>query len=87
MRPLLFLLLAPVAVFAAEPRTFRSGPRPVPLLELFTSEGCSSCPPAEAWLGELRHDPGLWRDFVPVAWHVNYWDRLGWPDRGRASCA
>ena len=60
---------------------FRSGPAQVPLLELFTSEGCSSCPPAERWLGDLRTKPGLWRDFVPVAWHVDYWDRLGWPDR------
>lgn len=32
-------------------------------------------------VGELRHDDGLWREFVPVAWHVNYWDRLGWPDK------
>jgi hypothetical protein len=59
---------------------FRSGPRRVALIELFTSEGCSSCPPAEQWLGELRHDKGLWRDFIPVAFHVNYWDRLGWKD-------
>lgn len=51
------------------------------LLELFTSEGCSSCPPAEAWLSAERDDPGLWREFVPVSWHVNYWDNLGWKDR------
>lgn len=50
------------------------------LIELYTSEGCSSCPPAEAWLNELRQDRGLWREFVPVALHVNYWDRLGWRD-------
>ncbi|MDQ3115241.1 MAG: DUF1223 domain-containing protein [Verrucomicrobiota bacterium] len=50
------------------------------LLELFTSEGCSSCPPAEAWLSKLKDDPGLWRDFVPLAFHVDYWDRLGWRD-------
>ncbi len=66
----------------AEPdHIFRSGEQPVPLIELFTSEGCSSCPPAENWLSELRHDDGLWEDFVPLAWHVNYWDRLGWPDK------
>ena len=84
MRPLLFLgisLIAFATIRAASPTILRSGPQAVPLLELFTSEGCSSCPPAEEWLGELRHDPGLWRDFVPMAWHVNYWDRLGWPDR------
>ncbi|MCC5022093.1 MAG: DUF1223 domain-containing protein [Candidatus Synoicihabitans palmerolidicus] len=50
-------------------------------MELLPAEGCSSCPPAENWLGALRHESGLWRDFVPVAWHVNYWDRLGWPDK------
>jgi hypothetical protein len=61
-------------------QTFRSGPARVALIELFTSEGCSSCPPAEAWLGELRQDSGLWREFVPVAFHVSYWDRLGWRD-------
>ncbi len=59
---------------------FRSGIQQVTLVELFTSEGCSSCPPAESRLGELRNDPGLWRDFVPIAFHVNYWDRLGWRD-------
>jgi hypothetical protein len=71
-------------ITAAEAETlsqqFRSGPAPVSLLELFTSEGCSSCPPAEKWLGDLREETGLWRDFVPVAFHVNYWDHLGWRD-------
>ncbi len=67
-------------VRAGEQR-FASGPARVALVELYTSEGCSSCPPAERWLGALRSAPGLWRDFVPVAWHVDYWNRLGWPDR------
>lgn len=66
---------------AAAPVQFASGPARVSLLELYTSEGCSSCPPAEKWLGQLRDQPGLWRDFVPVAFHVDYWNRLGWPDR------
>ncbi len=51
------------------------------LIELFTSEGCSSCPPAEAWLGKLKGDERLWQQFVPIAFHVDYWDRLGWKDR------
>ncbi|MDB6067685.1 MAG: hypothetical protein JWR26_3893 [Pedosphaera sp.] len=51
------------------------------LIELYSSEGCSSCPPADAWLGRLKTDPGLWKDFVPVAFHVDYWDSLGWTDR------
>jgi hypothetical protein len=88
MRPILFLGVASVAwisgatgaASAAELR-FTSGSSRVALVELYTSEGCSSCPPAERWLGELRSAPGLWRDFVPVAWHVDYWNRLGWPDR------
>lgn len=76
---LLSVLLASPVVCA--PLRFSSGEMRTHLLELYSSEGCSSCPPAEAWLGNLRESPGLWRDFVPVAFHVNYWDRLGWPDR------
>jgi len=68
-----------ISVSAAE-LTFRSGTTQVALIELYSSEGCSSCPPAEKWLGELREDPELWKSFVPVAFHVNYWDRLGWRD-------
>jgi hypothetical protein len=64
----------------AQDLVFESGPRRVRLLELFTSEGCSSCPPAEASLSRLVNDSRLWRDFVPVAFHVDYWDRLGWKD-------
>ncbi len=58
-----------------------SGARSVQLIELYTSQGCSSCPPAEAWLGRLRADDGLWRERVPLNFHVDYWDGLGWPDR------
>ncbi len=57
-----------------------SGPNRVRLLELYTSEGCSSCPPAEAWMAKLVENRDLWEDFVPVELHVNYWDRLGWKD-------
>jgi hypothetical protein len=62
--------------------TLQSGPQRVSLLELYTSEGCSSCPPAESWLGALRTGGGrLWNEIVPVAFHVDYWDDLGWKDR------
>jgi hypothetical protein len=57
-----------------------SGDRRVSLIELFTSEGCSSCPPAEKWMSGLREAEGLWREFVPVSFHVDYWDQLGWRD-------
>ncbi len=83
MRPYLLLGLALWAGICrgAAPAQFASGPNRVALIELFTSEGCSSCPPMERWLATLRDEPGLWRDFVPVAFHVDYWNRLGWPDR------
>ena len=60
---------------------FESGSQQTALIELYTSEGCSSCPPAEAWLSRFKGEPGLWKTFVPLAFHVDYWDRLGWPDR------
>ena len=82
MKPIigLILLLFFADVLCADNLVFESGPKKVQLLELFTSEGCSSCPPAEASLGRLINDPRLWREFVPVAFHVDYWDRLGWKD-------
>lgn len=61
--------------------TFQSSDRQTALLELYTSEGCSSCPPAEAWLSHLKNESGLWTDFVPVAFHIDYWNNLGWYDR------
>jgi hypothetical protein len=60
--------LIPAAAAAAD--------RPV-VVELFTSQGCSSCPPANAYLNELAKDR---RDVLPLAFHVTYWDRLGWKD-------
>jgi hypothetical protein len=75
------LLASVTSMRGAEEFEIRSGPERVSLLELYSSEGCSSCPPAEQWLGELRKDPRLWRSIVPVAFHVDYWDGLGWKDR------
>ncbi len=50
---------------------------PPTVLELYTSEGCSSCPPADRWLSGLKGRS----DVLALAFHVTYWDRLGWPDR------
>jgi hypothetical protein len=81
------ICMSAVAMGAEGPvKVAESGPGRVSLVELYTSEGCSSCPPAEARLGELVTAKGLWNAFVPVAFHVDYWDNLGWKD-GLASGA
>jgi hypothetical protein len=51
--------------------------QPPAVVELYTSEGCSSCPPADRWASALKGRS----DVLVLAFHVNYWDRLGWPDR------
>ncbi len=78
---LMAALLAMPGAARAETLAFESTPERVSLLELYTSEGCSSCPPADRWLSDLKDDPRLWRAVVPVAFHVDYWDYIGWPDR------
>jgi hypothetical protein len=83
MRALLICLSAIVVVAVNAQNTsltFQSSGKQTALIELYTSEGCSSCPPAETWLSRLKESPGLWRDFVPLAFHVDYWDYLGWRD-------
>lgn len=56
----------------------KSGAQTVALLELYTSEGCSSCPPADKWLSGLKPDTNK---VIPLAFHVDYWDYIGWKDK------
>jgi len=74
-----YSLLMSASLFAAD--IFESGQGRVSVLELYTSEGCSSCPPADRWLSELKEDKRLWKQLIPVAFHVDYWNYIGWPDR------
>ncbi len=74
----LLCFLAPVAS-AAELCSVRSGAQTMPLVELYTSEGCSSCPPADRWLSQRLASDGDATNWL--AFHVDYWDDLGWPDR------
>jgi hypothetical protein len=67
LSPLLLTLMAATAWAQPAPT----------VVELYTSEGCSSCPPAEAQVGALAHQDGV----IALAFHVDYWDSLGWKDR------
>ena len=54
----------------------KSGITTISLLELYTSEGCSSCPPADKWMSGIKTDK-----VTPLAFHVDYWDYIGWKDK------
>ncbi|WP_164885119.1 DUF1223 domain-containing protein [Rubrivivax rivuli] len=76
---LLLLMAIGPSLALAQPAacSARSGAVVPTVVELYTSEGCSSCPPADRWLSTLRGRA----DVLPLAFHVTYWDRLGWTDR------
>lgn len=72
MRNILPFLLLSAIPAGAQPA---KAAQPI-VVELFTSQGCSSCPPADALLAELAHSPNI----LALGFHVTYWDRLGWQD-------
>ena len=74
------IVLSPLASHAAGTCRAESGDRVVPLVELYTSEGCDSCPAADRWLS-ANFPAGMQNPAVALAFHVDYWDRLGWKDR------
>ncbi|MBU2976837.1 DUF1223 domain-containing protein [Alteromonas sp. C1M14] len=63
-----------------QPLVLTSTPNQTTFLELYTSEGCSSCPPAEKWISGFVDSKKLWTELVPINFHVDYWDNLGWKD-------
>lgn len=81
MRTYLYLILLSFNMSShADKINFVSNETRTPLIELYSSQGCSSCPPAERWFSKLKTHPDLWHKFIPVVFHVDYWNYLGWVD-------
>ncbi|BCE02372.1 DUF1223 domain-containing protein [Marinicellulosiphila megalodicopiae] len=80
MRSLPLILVLFISFNCFSKTIFESGTQKTQLLQLFTSEGCSSCPLADKWLSTQKSNPELFKSFIPMAFHVDYWDRLGWKD-------
>ena len=77
---LLIFVLSTCEAFSALPCAVKSGPMTAALVELYTSEGCSSCPSADRRLSQLPDRKFSADKIVPIALHVDYWDYIGWRD-------
>ncbi len=76
----IFLLALLITPAEAKDQTYETTNKKVHLLELFTSEGCSFCPAGEERFSSFLTPQRLWKEIVPVSYHVDYWDHLGWLD-------
>lgn len=81
MKNLFLIFLLFFSLLDAKEYEFKSKEERVNLIELYTSQGCSSCPPADRWLSDLKDNDKLFKDFIPLAFHVTYWDYIGWKDK------
>ena len=81
IRLLLILGLLSMPAYASETIVVNSGNKQVAVVELYTSEGCHSCPPADRWLSRLEDTLRDEFEVLPLGFHVDYWDYLGWKDR------
>ncbi len=81
LRILLLTVLFSLPAYAGDPIVISSGDKQTAVVELYTSEGCSSCPSADRWLSRLIELPEDEADVLALAFHVDYWDYLGWKDR------
>ncbi|USD67703.1 DUF1223 domain-containing protein [Vibrio sp. SCSIO 43136] len=81
MKAYYFGLVVTCCASWAQAQTWVHEGKPATVIELFTSQGCSSCPPAEKKLNGYEHSDQLWTEVIPLAYHVDYWDYLGWKDK------
>lgn len=79
-RWLLLIISAGISTYGYAQTTLKSPETRVHMLELFSTQSCSSCPPAQAWVSKLKNSKDVWKTFIPVVYHVDYWDYLGWKD-------
>jgi hypothetical protein len=81
IRIILLASLFSFSVHAGDPIVVSSGDKQTAVVELYTSEGCSSCPSADKWLSKLVKIPKDEIDVLALSFHVDYWNYLGWKDR------